>query len=106
MNLPAERLLMIIRSLVAESAPQRALAADQLTDWVGSYTETDGHILAGILAISAACEPDPTALESQLNAIIQLGGLADEDSTSYLKAIENSPLPGDLAEYIHDILHE
>ncbi|MCX5376758.1 hypothetical protein [Streptomyces sp. NBC_00091] len=96
----------MVRSLVAESSTQRALAADQVTDWVGSYTEVDGRLLAAILAVTAACETDGTALESQLNAIIQLGALADRSSVSYLKEIEGSPLPGDLSGYVHDILHE
>lgn len=106
MNVPTEQLLRIIRSLVAESSTQRASAADQVTDWVGSFTEADGQILAGILAITASCETDTATLECQLNAIIQLGALANRGSVSHLKQLEGVPLPGDLSEYIHDILHE
>ncbi|MFD0353026.1 hypothetical protein ACFVHW_04640 [Streptomyces sp. NPDC127110] len=102
----AEELLVILRGLVSEVPHQRALTADQVTDCVGSYSEADGRVLAGVLAVAACSEADATALEAQLNAIIQLGSLADEGSVSYVKELEGRPLPGILSEYIHDILHE
>ncbi|MEV8534017.1 hypothetical protein [Streptomyces sp. NPDC051211] len=106
MSLQPAHLLQLLRKLVADDPSQRALGADESTDWPNSYAPVDGRILAGVLAICAACESDPTALEAQLNAIIQLGGLADEESVSYLKVLEGADLPDGLADYVHDILHE
>ncbi|WP_206731312.1 hypothetical protein [Streptomyces sp. C] len=73
---------------------------------MGSYSQADGRVLASVLAVAACSESDATALEAQLNAVLALGALADEDSVSYLKELEGRPLPADLSEYVHDILHE
>ncbi|GAA3378475.1 hypothetical protein [Streptomyces racemochromogenes] len=102
----AGELLMFLQGLLSESPRRRALTADQVTDWVGSYSEADGRVLAGVLAVAACSESDATALEAQLNALLALGALADEVSVSYLKELEGRPLPADLSEYVHDLLHE
>ncbi|MER5929831.1 hypothetical protein [Streptomyces sp. NPDC002054] len=100
-----EELLQLIRKLVADDPQRRARGADELTDWIRLYTSTDGRILTGVLAIAAACESDAIALEAQLNAIIQLGDLADDDAVSYVRSLESESLPPGLSDYVDDILN-
>ncbi|MER6094482.1 hypothetical protein ABT154_01170 [Streptomyces sp. NPDC001728] len=104
MQISAPQLLEFVRNIAAPDPKVRELAADQVTDLVSSYSLADGRILTGVLAAAAVCESDPGALEAQLNAIIQLGSLAEPEMVAILRTLDVEKLPGGLGEYVTDIL--
>lgn len=106
MPLRADRLIEIIRQVTDRDPRQRELGADTVPDWVGSYSPTDGKLLVGTLSISAACETDLAALESQLNALLELGagGFTDLESLGHFRGIDLTTLPTGLSDYVNDLL--
>ncbi len=104
MPVSASRLLEFVRNITAPDPKVRESAADQVTDLVSVYSLADGRVLTGVLAAAAACESDPGALEAQLNAIIQLGSLAEPEMIETLRTIDVHEMPGDLGDYVTDIL--
>ncbi|RSS54021.1 hypothetical protein [Streptomyces sp. WAC01280] len=104
MPVSASLILEFVRNIAASDPRVRELAADQVTDLASSYSLTDGRVLTGVLATAALCEEDPAALEAQLNAIIQLGPLAEPDMVAILQALDVDELPGELGDYVRDIL--
>ncbi|MFE2011701.1 hypothetical protein [Streptomyces sp. NPDC059491] len=106
MPIPPSQLLEFVRNLAAPDSKSRELAADLVTDRVSSYSPIDGRILTGVLVSAAVCESDPSALESQLNAIIQLGSLAEPEMVAGLRVLDVEELPGELGDYVRDILED
>ncbi|WP_435975128.1 hypothetical protein [Streptomyces sp. Qhu_M48] len=106
MPLPSSQLLEFVRNLTTPDSKSRELAADRVTDSVSNYSPIDGRILTGILVAAAVCESDPDALESQLNAIIQLGSLAEPEMVAGLRVLDVEGLPGELGDYVRDILED
>ncbi|MFI0987682.1 hypothetical protein [Streptomyces exfoliatus] len=104
MPISASQLLEFVQHIAAADPRIRELAADQVTDLVSGYSLADGRVLTGVLAAAAACESDPGALEAQLNAIIQLGSLAEPDMVAALRTLDIEKLPGELGDYVMDIL--
>ncbi|MFE1907482.1 hypothetical protein ACFW96_27970 [Streptomyces gardneri] len=104
MPYPAAQLLALVRNIAAPDPRDRELAADQATDQVSGYSLADGRVLTGVLSAAAVCETDPAALEAQLNAIIQLGSLAEPEMVAPLMALDVETLPGELGDYVRDIL--
>lgn len=104
MSVSASRLLAFMRNVAAPDPKVRESAADEVTDLVSVYSLADGRVLAGVLAAAAECETDPAALEAQLNAIIQLGSLAEPEMVARLRALDIERLPGELGDYVEDIL--
>ncbi|MFE7585618.1 hypothetical protein ACFU5Y_29085 [Streptomyces gardneri] len=104
MPYPAAQLLALVRNIAAPDPRDRELAADQATDQVSGYSLTDGRVLTGVLSAAAVCETNPAALEAQLNAIIQLGSLAEPEMVAPLMALDVENLPGELGDYVRDIL--
>ncbi|MFG2148077.1 hypothetical protein ACGFRG_28380 [Streptomyces sp. NPDC048696] len=106
MSVNSEQLLELLRDLVSSDARDRERAADRSTDWVSAYSEADGHMLAAVLSVCAACEPVHSALEAQLHALLALGegGLTDTKTLTRLRAIDRGSVPGPLREYIDDLL--
>ncbi|MFD3331055.1 hypothetical protein ACFWV1_00100 [Streptomyces sp. NPDC058700] len=95
-----------MRDIAAPDPKVRESAADQVTDLVPVYSLTDGRVLTGVLAAAAECETEPAALEAQLNAIIQLGCLAEPDMVARLRALDVAKLPGALGAYVEAIFEE
>ncbi|MFF8275432.1 hypothetical protein ACF05T_04815 [Streptomyces lateritius] len=93
-----------MRNIAAPDPKVRESAADEVTDLVSVYSLADGRVLAGVLAAAAECETDPAALEAQLNAIIQLGSLAEPEMVARLRDLDIERLPGELGDYVEDIL--
>ncbi|MER8066725.1 hypothetical protein ABTZ59_00165 [Streptomyces sp. NPDC094034] len=87
-------------------ARQRELGADEATDQIGSYSPADGRMLATVLSVTAACEQDHAALESQLNALLELGsgGFTNSGELEHLNEIRLESVPEVLREYIGDLL--
>ncbi|MFE9737538.1 hypothetical protein [Streptomyces sp. NPDC006477] len=106
MSVSASRLLALVRDIAASDPHTRESAADQVTDLVSGCSLADGRVLAGLLAAAAECETDPAALEAQLNAIIQLGPLAEPDMVARLRALDVEKLPPGLGDYVEDILED
>ncbi|MFD3723651.1 hypothetical protein [Streptomyces sp. NPDC058671] len=104
MSVSASRLLAFVRDIAAPDPKVRESAADQVTDLVSGCSLADGRVLAGVLAAAAECETDAAALEAQLNAIIQLGSLAEPEMVGRLLALDIEELPGELGDYIEDLL--
>ncbi|MEV6395023.1 hypothetical protein AB0M39_09645 [Streptomyces sp. NPDC051907] len=104
MPIPSSQLLAFVRNIAASDPKTRESAADQVTDLVSGYSAADGRVLAGVLSAAAVCERDPRALEAQLNAIIQLGALAEPDMVASLQTLDVEALPGELGDYVRDIL--
>lgn len=102
----SSQLLEFVRSLAAPDSKSRELAADLVTDSVSNYSSIDGRILTGVLVAAAVSESDPSALESQLNAIIQLGSLAEPEMVAGLRVLDVEKLPGELGDYVRDILED
>lgn len=75
-------------------------------DWLGSYSLTDGRLLAGVLSAAAADESDMRALESQLNALLVLGagGLTDLECLGRLHEVDCTGWPAELVGYVNDLL--
>ncbi len=96
----------LIPLLTDREARKRELGADKATDWAGLYSKSDGRMLAVVLSIAAACETDHAALESQLNALLELGanGLTDSECLAHLREIDLTRLPENLREYVEDLL--
>ncbi|MFD7284495.1 hypothetical protein [Streptomyces sp. NPDC059863] len=102
----AHHLLESVRKITALDARQRELGADEATDHIGSYSPAEGRMLATILSVTAACEQDHAALESQLNALLGLGsgGFTDAGELAHLNEIKCESVPEVLREYISDLL--
>ena len=52
----ADQMVELIRQVTSLDMQQRELGADRVTDWVNSYSRTDGRVLASVLSAAAACE--------------------------------------------------
>ncbi|MEU7294016.1 hypothetical protein AB0A76_12545 [Streptomyces exfoliatus] len=106
MPIYASQLLELVRNIAASDPRTRELAADQVTDLISGYSLADGRVLTGVLAAAAACESNVGALEAQLNAIIQLGSLAEPEMVATLRTLDVEKLPGELGDYVADILED
>ncbi|MFC8293007.1 hypothetical protein ACFUJ0_02185 [Streptomyces sp. NPDC057242] len=106
MPIPPPLLLEFVRDITASNPKVRELAADRVTDLVSDYSPADGRVLSGVLAAAAVCEKDSGALEAQLNAIIQLGSLAEPEMIESLLSLDRESLPGELGDYVKDILEQ
>lgn len=106
MPVRANELMDLVRQVTDRDPRQRELGADRVPDWLDSYSSTDAKLLVGALSISAACESDLAALESQLNALLELGagGFTDAESVGHLRGIDLSTLPTGLSDYVNDLL--
>lgn len=104
----SERLMELVRQLMDADPRRREMGAEKVTDWVNSYSSTEGRMLATLLSICASNEGDHGALESQLHALIELGssGSVDVDSIYHLREIDRSSIPSTLSEYVNDLLEE
>ncbi|MEU6663540.1 hypothetical protein [Streptomyces sp. NPDC046821] len=83
----------------------REHGADQVTDWINSYTPAEATALATVLAMSAAREKDLAALESQLHAILELTstGYVQRDHILHLREIDPTELTTELKGYLVDL---
>ncbi|MGW6600065.1 hypothetical protein [Streptomyces sp. NPDC055036] len=102
----ARHLLEIVRKITSLDARQRELGADEATDQIGSYSSADGRMLATMLSVTAACEQNHAALESQLNVLLGFGsgGFTDAGELAHLNEIRLESVPEVLREYISDLL--
>ncbi|WP_405422474.1 hypothetical protein [Streptomyces erythrochromogenes] len=106
MSVKPVQMMELIRQVTAPDPRERELSADRSVDWLAHYSRSDVALLAGALSVAAACERDPAALESQLNALLELGsvGLMDIGSLERLREIDRAAIPANLVGYVEDLL--
>ena len=104
----ANNLFELIQMIINSDATLRGNGADQVTDWISSYSSIEAATLASVLSITAACEKNHNALEAQLHAILELTstGQVNTEHISHLREIHRGRLPTELQEYITDLLDE
>ncbi|WP_125261797.1 hypothetical protein [Streptomyces alboflavus] len=102
----ASPLIELLRQLVDSDPRQREQGADQVTDWINSYSPAESITLATVLSASAAREQSHAALEAQLHAILELAsnGQVRVQHIAHLSEIDPGELPATLQEYIADLL--
>lgn len=76
----------IARAVLATDPRDRTRAADEVTDLLSWYAPAQAASLATLLASLAATEEDDTALESELNALLEL------TSTGHVELVHLAPL--------------
>ncbi|MET8568620.1 hypothetical protein [Streptomyces sp. NPDC004783] len=96
----------VARTILVADARERERAADEVTDHVGAYTAAQVSALATLLAATAACETETSALEAELNALIEISstGHVGLDHLSPLREIVLGDLPPQLRDYVGDLL--
>ncbi|MGW3927551.1 hypothetical protein ACWECC_05550 [Streptomyces microflavus] len=106
MSVKPAQMVELIRQVTDPDPRRRELSADASVDWLRDYSRSDVMLLAGALSIAATCEQDPAALESQLNALLELGssGMLEAASLERLRDIDKGSIPGNLVEYLDDLL--
>ncbi|MER5774814.1 hypothetical protein ABT144_11055 [Streptomyces sp. NPDC002039] len=104
MSTVSSRVLLFIRHATSTEAKCREAAADEVTDWASGSSPAVCGLLAGVLAIAAAHEPDDAALEAQLNALLQLSEFLDPEIAVHLEDIDKASHPAVLGEYVRDLL--
>ncbi|MCT7351317.1 hypothetical protein N4P33_03930 [Streptomyces sp. 15-116A] len=102
----ASEFLDLIRNITNTEARVRERAADEVTDWLSSYSAAEAAALATILAATAASEKDHAALEAQLHAISELTSTGNVRVThiSHLREIDLLGLSTEAREYVVDLL--
>ncbi|MFE3992650.1 hypothetical protein ACFXPW_13340 [Streptomyces goshikiensis] len=90
--------------MTSQDAARREAAADSSTDWASDCGPGAGKLVAGVLAICASQESNSSALEAQLNALLQLAEFLDPDIAQHLNDIDTDSHPEILRDYISDIL--
>ncbi|MFF9913553.1 hypothetical protein [Streptomyces sp. NPDC013457] len=93
MQIAPSLLLDLVRNIASTDPKTRERAAERVTDLESSYSVADGRVLTGGLAAAAACERDAGTLEAELNAIIQLGSLAEPEMVLGLQSLNTEDLP-------------
>ncbi|MCX5194290.1 hypothetical protein OOK31_10340 [Streptomyces sp. NBC_00249] len=93
-----------VRMLRAPDPRTRDLAAAQACDWPGSWDPETGRLLCAALARAARAETDPAALESELNALLQLGAFLAPPALALLRTLDRTALPPLLRPYLDDLL--
>ncbi|MFM9610869.1 hypothetical protein ACKI18_19415 [Streptomyces niveiscabiei] len=98
--------LRLLRGSVDADSTVRMQVADEITDLLSAYSLEEVVALAVTLSAAAAAEENPEVLESQLHAILELAttGYVDVGCVSYLREIDPVGLPGEIKEYIADLL--
>jgi len=96
----------IIRGVSSADPESRTGEADRCIDLLGSYSPVQVRALAAVLSSLAVVESNSNALESQLNALLELGqtGVVKSEDVGAVKNIDRSTLTHALAEYVEDLL--
>ncbi|MFF5956262.1 hypothetical protein [Streptomyces luteogriseus] len=96
----------IARMMSEADAQARERAADEVTDHLGAYTPAQASALATLLAATAVCERENSALEAELHAITELTstGHVGLEHIAPLREIVLADLPPQLREYVSDLL--
>lgn len=94
----------LVRGLRAPAPRARERAADEASDWPDSWPPDEGRALCAALARAAAREPDPTALEAELNALLRLARFLDGPALAILRTIPAEAVPPLLRPYFADLL--
>ncbi|MFD9357182.1 hypothetical protein [Streptomyces sp. NPDC060031] len=97
-------LLRHVRRLRAADPRAREAAADEASDWPDSWAPDEGGALCAALARAAARETDPTALESELGALLRLARFLDAPALAILRTLPPESLPDPLRPYLSDLL--
>ncbi|MET9610078.1 hypothetical protein ABZZ17_34245 [Streptomyces sp. NPDC006512] len=82
-----------VRLLRAPDPRVRELAAAGTADWPDSWDPETGTLLCAALARAAAREPDLTALETELGALLQLARFLSPPARAALRALDRTTLP-------------
>ncbi|MEV0486298.1 hypothetical protein AB0I69_37610 [Streptomyces sp. NPDC050508] len=102
----ANHLLELLRQITDLDDPAvRGRGADEVTDWIRSYTSAEAVTLATVLSATAARERDHTALEAQLHALLELTstGHVEDAHMAHLREIDVAELPAEFQGYITDL---
>lgn len=96
----------IARMISEADAQARERAADEVTDHLGAYTPAQASALATLLAATAVCEKENSALEAELHALIELTstGHVGLEHIAPLREIVLADLPPQLRDYVSDLL--
>ncbi|MFF3017018.1 hypothetical protein [Streptomyces sp. NPDC057939] len=82
-----------VRLLRAPDSRVRELAAAGAADWPDSWDPETGALLCAALARAAAREPDASALETELGALLQLARFLSPPARAALRALDRTTLP-------------
>ncbi|GAB4584945.1 hypothetical protein [Nocardia sp. IFM 10818] len=108
LSVHTEDYLNLVRALLSDSAAQRERAADDGTDWAGSYDQQQASALIHVLLCAAEIETSPSAVESELNAVCAIvgAGTAKTDFSALLARIDRSKLSGSAIEHLDSLMGE
>lgn len=108
MSISDSMFIEIIRGVSSFDPEDRIEEADRCVDLLRSYSPVQARALAAVLSSLAVAEPDANALESQLNALLELGqtGVIRTEDVEAIKNIDRSNLNHALADYVEDLLEE
>jgi hypothetical protein len=81
----------LCREILDQDPKVRSLAADSISDWLGSYSVREAKIIAGLLVALAASETVAECRESQLHALTELAeaGLLDPSDVAGIEDLES-----------------
>ncbi|MFF3193462.1 hypothetical protein [Streptomyces misionensis] len=102
---PCEYVKMV-REILDNEPRVRERTADEVSDHLSAYSPDQASALATLLSAAAASEKDIAALESELNAILELTatGHVTRAHLTQLKEIRLDDLPREICDYVTDLL--
>jgi hypothetical protein len=72
MTIESERMVGLVRKIVAADPAEREAGAENASDWADAFDEAEARMVAAVLSVAASAESSEDAREAQLHAIFEI----------------------------------
>lgn len=98
----SQPLIDLVRMVTHADPTRREQGAEEVTDWVSSYSESEAAALAIVLSLAAACEEDEGTLEVQLHAILDIAstGYVSTAHLEHLRQVKQEEFSEEIRGYL------